>query len=87
MSICCCWLDVLFQPRSSEWATRISRGIMINAGMFLASSRRFIYHSHFNWEKFVHSHVRAIETYSEAKHHYSERNRDVLMNAQSPHKW
>ena len=36
MSICCCWLDVLFQPRSSVCATRISLGLMINAGMLLA---------------------------------------------------
>ena len=27
------------------------------------------------------------ETYSEAKRQFSDRNRDVLMNAQSPHKW
>ena len=31
--------------------------------------------------------MRANETYSEAKHQFSARNRDVLMNAQSPHKW
>ena len=31
--------------------------------------------------------MRANETYSEAKHQFSTRNRDVLMNAQSPHKW
>ena len=31
--------------------------------------------------------VRANETYSEAKRQFSARNRDVLMNAQSPHKW
>ena len=30
--------------------------------------------------------VRANETYSEAKHQFSDRNRDVLMNIQSPHK-
>ena len=27
------------------------------------------------------------ETYSENKRQFSDRNRDVLMNAQSPHKW
>ena len=45
MSICCCWLDNLFQPRSSVCATRISLGLMINeayAGMLLASRRRLI---------------------------------------------
>ena len=31
--------------------------------------------------------MRANETYSEAKPQFSARNRDVLMNAQSPHKW
>ena len=31
--------------------------------------------------------MRANETYSEAKHQFSDRNRDVLMNIQSPHKW
>ena len=31
--------------------------------------------------------MRANETYSEAKRQYIDRNRDVLMNVQSPHKW
>ena len=31
--------------------------------------------------------MRANETYSEAKHQFSDRNRNVLMNVQSPHKW
>ena len=30
--------------------------------------------------------MRDNETYSEAKHQFSDRNRDVLMNAQHPHK-
>ena len=30
--------------------------------------------------------MRANETYAEAKRQFSARNRDVLMNAQSPHK-
>ena len=37
--------------------------------------------------EFVHCQVRANETYSEARRRFSARNRDVLMNAQSPHKW
>ena len=41
--------------------------------------------SRVNWEKFVHYQVRANETYSEVKHQLSDRNRDVLMNVQSPH--
>ena len=40
-----------------------------------------------NWEEFVRCQVRANETYSEAKLQFNSRNRDVLMNAQSPHKW
>ena len=43
--------------------------------------------SRVNWEEFVHYQVRANETYSEAKRQFSDRNRDVLMNAQSPDKW
>ena len=43
--------------------------------------------SHVNSEEFVCCHVRANETYSEAKRQFSVRNMDVLMNAQSPHKW
>ena len=31
--------------------------------------------------------MRANETYSEAKRQFSDRNRDVRMNVQSPHKW
>ena len=31
--------------------------------------------------------MRANETYSEAKRQFSDRNRDVLINIQSPHKW
>ena len=40
-----------------------------------------------NWEEFVRYQVRANESYSEAKRQFSDRNRDVLMNVQSPHKW
>ena len=43
--------------------------------------------SRVNWEEFVHCQVRANETYSEAKRRFSARNNEVLMNAQSPHKW
>ena len=41
--------------------------------------------SRVNWEEFVRSQVPANETYSNAKRQFSVRNRDVLMNAQSPH--
>ena len=43
--------------------------------------------SRINLEVFVHYQVRPNETYSEAKRQFSDRNRDVLMNVQSPHKW
>ena len=44
--------------------------------------------SRVNWEEFVSCQVRANETNSEAKHQFSVRKRDVLMNAlQFPHKW
>ena len=43
--------------------------------------------SRVNWEEFVRCQVRANETYSEAKSQFNDRNRDVLMNVQSPHKW
>ena len=43
--------------------------------------------SRVNWEEFVRYQVRANETYSEAKRQFSVRNRNVLMNVQSPHKW
>ena len=43
--------------------------------------------SRVNWEQFVRCQMRANETYSEAKRQFSDRNRDVLMNVQSPHKW
>ena len=43
--------------------------------------------SRVNWEEFVYCQERANETYSEAKHQFSDRDRDVLMNVQCPHKW
>ena len=41
--------------------------------------------SRVNWEELVHCQVRSNETYSEAKHQFSDRNRAVLMNILSPH--
>ena len=40
-----------------------------------------------NWEESVSRKVRINETYSDVKRQFSVRHRDVLMNAQSPHKW
>ena len=39
------------------------------------------------WEEFIRCQVRANETYSEAKRQFCDRNRDILMNVQPPHKW
>ena len=43
--------------------------------------------SRVNKEEFVRCKVRANETYSESKRQFTDRNRAVLMNVQSPHKW
>ena len=42
--------------------------------------------SRINWEEFDRCQVRANETYSDAKRQFSDRNMDVLMNVESPHK-
>ena len=43
--------------------------------------------SRVNWEVFVRCLVRAYETYSKAKRQFSDRERFVLMNVHSLHKW
>ena len=43
--------------------------------------------SRVNFKEFVLCLVRANETYSESKCQFSDRNRDVLINVHSPHKW
>ena len=43
--------------------------------------------SQVNWEEFVRCQVRANEAYSEAKHQFSVRNIDALINVHSLHKW
>ena len=43
--------------------------------------------SRVDWDEFVRCQVRVNETYSKDKRQFSDRNRDVLMNVQSPHKW
>ena len=43
--------------------------------------------SQINWKEFVRCRVSANETYLVAKRQFSARNRDVFMNAHSPHKW
>ena len=42
--------------------------------------------SRVNWQEFASYQVRVNDTYSD-KRQFSDRNRDVLMNVQSPHKW
>ena len=42
-NICPCWIHVMYQQRPSVRVTRKSNGLMINAGMLLASSRRLIF--------------------------------------------
>ena len=81
----------MYQPRSSLYTIRISLGFMINARVHLASKMCLIFDGPviglwLTWEEFVRYQVRANEIYSEAKSQFSVRNRDVLMNAQSPHK-
>ena len=72
--------------------TRISLGLMINAGMVLNSSRRLIFGGpvivSVSWEEFVRCQVRDNEKNQclEAKRQFSDRNTDVPMNVQSPHK-
>ena len=43
--------------------------------------------SRVNWEEIVRCQGRANKTYSDAKRQFSVRNRNFVMNAQSPHKW
>ena len=43
MNMCPCWLDVMYKPRPSVCLTRIRVGLMFNAGMLLASSKRLIF--------------------------------------------
>ena len=72
-------------------STRISLGLMINAGAQLTLSRRLIFRGPMIVLGLIGVILSAvklelIDTYSEAKHLSSFRNRDVLMNARSPHK-
>ena len=53
----------MYQPRSSVCVTWINLGLMINAGMLFASSKKLIFGGPVialvNWEEFVHYQVRA----------------------------
>ena len=52
-----------------------------------AHLRRTCDRSRVNWDEFVHYQRRANAVYAEAMRQFSVRSRDVLMNAQCPHKW
>ena len=43
--------------------------------------------SRVNWDEFAHYQRRANAVYAEAMRQFSVGSRDVLMNAQCPHKW
>ena len=86
------WLHVMDQTRLSACITRICLGLMINAGVILRLRQEANFwwirdRSRVNWKEFVRCHLGVNETYSQAKRLLSVRNRDVLMNVQSPHKW
>ena len=67
--------------------TRINLGLMINAGMLLASSRRLIFAGPVIALKLTGKSLSAVKCEPTKPTQFSERNRDVLMNVQSPHKW
>ena len=68
--------------------SRISPGLMTNAGVRLASSRWLIFGAPLITlglivtNLSIHCQVRANKTYSEAERQFSDQNRDVLMNIQ-----
>ena len=90
-SICQCLLDIMYQLKLSLCTTRNCQQTHNCRHAFSPKQealRRWTRdHFRVKWEEFVYCQVRANETYSEAKHLFSDRNRDGLMNVQSPHKW
>ena len=64
-----------------DYQCRHAFGLMLEAHILWTRDRSLV-----NWEEFVHCQVRANKTYSEAKRQFSDRNRAVPMNVQSPHK-
>ena len=61
---------------------RLSFGIKQEAHLRWTRDR-----SRVNWDEFVHCQRRANAIYAEAMRQFSVRSRDVLTNAQYPHKW
>ena len=92
MSIFPCWLDVNLPTmiirlcnKGKPWFDDLCRNAFdLKKEAHLRWTRDY---SRVNWEEFVRCQVRVNETYSEAKHQFSVRNIDVLMNVQSPHTW
>ena len=86
MCICRHWLDVIFQSRSSKALVddqcRHVLGLKQEAHLWWTHDHNWI-----NRKEFFHCQMRANKTNSEAKHQFCVRNEDVLINAQSPHKW
>ena len=65
---------------------------MMTAGLHSTSSREAHLRwtldcSQVNWDEFAHYQNRANVVYAEDMRQFSVRSRDVLMNAQCPHKW
>ena len=78
----------MFRLRSSEYATRISLGLMISVGVLSATSCRLIFGEavialRLTGKIVALCQVKANESYSEAKWQLCDRKRDV----QSLHKW
>ena len=85
MSIYPCWLDGIYRPRYRSWSDDECRRVFdLKQEAHIRRNRCL---SRVNRDEFVYCQVRAYRTYSEAKHLFSVRNREVLMNAQSPQKW
>ena len=85
--ICPSWLDVIYQLRSSVCETRTSLGLMINAGVLFASSRRLFFGwpviaTGWIWKCVVFCQLRANENYLEAKCRFSDRNSPVSVTVQ-----
>ena len=82
----------MYRPRSSVYRIRINLGLTIKCRSAFdlkpeAHLRWTRDRSRVNWEEFVRCQVRSNEAYSVANHLFSVKNKEVLMNAQSPRKW
>ena len=78
---------ILLTPYSRVVDWRVSRARPMFFTCLCCSIPTIVFYSFSSsfWKEFVRCQVRANETYSEIK--FSARNRDVLMNDQSPLKW